>query len=353
MYIYILNICLILIESFIILKNKLGNSYKKLFIWIVSIQFVLISGLRDINIGADTIVYEQLFNYYATISWKVMLDNFIGMFTNRGTYENRDMGYYAFSKLFTSVCPSYRVYLFFIIILFMIGFSFFIYKYSNDYCMSYVIFASFLFAFFGLTGIRQTLATILCVFIGFEFIRKRKLLKFLLIIFIASFFHQTSLIFLPFYFLYNIKIDMTYEISVPILFGIIFILKSKIASIFLMGTYAKYGASTDLPPYNLFLLITLIVFFSLFFYDRLKKINSNINIYINAVVIGMFLLELSLVIPIFVRLSYYYIIFIVLLIPEFFNLIIKKERSILKGIFYLILIGLLLKTGITYQFMWQ
>jgi hypothetical protein len=140
---------------------------------------------------------------------------------------------------------------------------------------------------------------------------------------------------------------------VPLLFIAIYILKSRIASIFLTGTYAQYGEVTDIPPYNLFFMISLIVIVSIVFYDRLQTSNSRINIYINAVVIGMFILELSLVIPILVRLSYYYIIFIVLLIPELFNVFVKSHGTAIKMLFYLILIGLLIKTGITYQFMWQ
>lgn len=353
MHVYLINMIMICLEDCITKVKNAGKSYRKLFCALASGQFILISGLRSITTGADTPVYKELFEYYQSISWGKMLQLFIEMFTRSGTYDSRDMAYYAFTKIFASIIPSFRLFLFFVIIIFMAGFTCFVYKYSSDCCMSYLIFASFMFAFYGLTGIRQTIATLLCVFVGFEYISKRKIFPFLAIILLASMFHKTSIILLPFYFLYNVKITNLYKMMVPVAFSVVYILKDRLVLIFTQGTYAKYADSTDSAPYNLFVLITLIVLASLVLYERMAARNNMVHIYVNATVLGMFILELSMTIPILVRLSHYYIIFIVLLIPELFMTINKRERTILSLLFSVLLCMLLIKTGVTYKFMWQ
>lgn len=354
MYVYVINMVLIYFENLITKVKNGGKSYKKLFCFLVSMQFVLISGLRAITIGADTPVYEELFVYYHSITWKEMLDYFIAMFTQSGTYESRDMAYYLFTKIFSTIVPSYRAFLFFVIIVFMAGFTKFIYKYSADCCLSYLIFASFMFAFFGLTGIRQTFAVILCVFIGFELIKERRFLPFLITVLVACMVHKTSIIFLPFYFVYNIRITKLYKVMVFIVFGTVFLLKNKLALFLTNGTYSVYAGRPGQGPYNLLLFITMIVFMSLLLYEKLSQRNKMVNVYINAVVIGMFILELSLSIPILVRLSYYFIIFIVLLIPEIFQIIDIRGRRILMPVFSIALCLLMIKSGTPpYQFMWQ
>ena len=74
MYVYVINMILIYFENLITKVKNSGKSYKKLFCALVSLQFILISGLRAITIGADTPVYEELFVYYHSITWKEMLD---------------------------------------------------------------------------------------------------------------------------------------------------------------------------------------------------------------------------------------------------------------------------------------
>ena len=205
-WIYILNIILTLLWGYILLYYY-KQPKKKIFIIIVSFQAILISGLRGLSIGADTQTYSELFWYYCKdASWKDIA-NAIKNFLLGGDYNCRDMGYYICTKLFGGIIPSYRVYLFFVITVFMSGIGFFFYKYSPDLCLSYVVFDSFMFQFYGLTGIRQVLATCLVTFVGYELIRKKKLVPFLLICLFAATIHMTCIIFIPFYFVcnYNIK----------------------------------------------------------------------------------------------------------------------------------------------------
>ena len=60
------------------------------------------------------------------------------------------------------------------------------------------------YAFYSVTGHRQTLATALIVFVGYKYIKEKKLLKFLVIAFIVFMLHKSSLVFIPYYFIAHI-----------------------------------------------------------------------------------------------------------------------------------------------------
>ena len=202
MNIYLFNMLLTIFWGSILLNKR--NPQKKIFIGIVSLQMILISALRDISIGADTWNYENHFRELIELdmySWK----NLFLRFFQFGNYNSRDVGSELVTKLFATLIPNFRIYLFAVAIFVCWGLGRFLYKYSENLCLSYVIFQSFLFHFFLLTGIRQTIAVSLVVFWGYDLILDKKPVKFLLLCLVAMTFHSTAIIMLPFYFVCNYK----------------------------------------------------------------------------------------------------------------------------------------------------
>ena len=53
MSVYLLNIALIFIWAFFLLKYKPSKNKKKAFCAIACVQWVILSGLRGMNVGAD------------------------------------------------------------------------------------------------------------------------------------------------------------------------------------------------------------------------------------------------------------------------------------------------------------
>lgn len=61
MSVYLLNIALIFIWAFFLLKYKPSKNKKKAFCAIACVQWVILSGFRGMNVGADTIGYRRSF----------------------------------------------------------------------------------------------------------------------------------------------------------------------------------------------------------------------------------------------------------------------------------------------------
>lgn len=116
----------------------------------------------------------------------------------------------AFCKDISSFSTNYQVYLVFIALLFMIPMAIWIYRNSSMPCLSFIIFSTLFYSFYAVTGIRQTIATSLVVFIGYEFIKKKKPIPFLILVFLSFFIHKSCVCFLPFVFFAYKKITWRY-----------------------------------------------------------------------------------------------------------------------------------------------
>lgn len=197
MSVYLLNIALIFIWAFFLLKYKPSKNKKKAFCAIACVQWVILSGLRGMTVGADTIEYRRGFNRVNITSWHRIITDISAYI---GGAEIKDPGYALFVKIFQVFSTNYQLYLVFIAVLFMIPMAIWIYKNSSMPCLSFIIFSTLFYSFYAVTGIRQTIATSLVVFIGYEFIKKKKPIPFLILVFLSFFIHKSCICFLPFVF---------------------------------------------------------------------------------------------------------------------------------------------------------
>lgn len=77
MSVYLLNIALIFIWAFFLLKYKPSKNKKKAFCAIACVQWVILSGLRGMNVGADTIGYRRSFYRIGLTSWHRILPMYL------------------------------------------------------------------------------------------------------------------------------------------------------------------------------------------------------------------------------------------------------------------------------------
>lgn len=173
-----------------------GNRGKGLNVKIDFLKFIpmlplaLISGFRY-GVGQDYFyTYVPIFNQAATgqleNTWGeigyIYLNKIVAMFTND----------YAGIFLVTSIIFIYLVFDT-------------IYKESDNWTFSALLLVLMGYYFCFMNGIRQMLAVSILLF-SIKYIRERNLIKFLLIIMLASLFHSSALLFIPVYFIYKLKI---------------------------------------------------------------------------------------------------------------------------------------------------
>lgn len=142
--------------------------------------------LREYSVGRDIPGYVSMYDYTANVRW----DNWKYVY-----YEN---GYIALLKICNYLGLTARG--FFYVVYFIILFPIyrFFRKYSLNPLLSVLIFIGYQFFTFDLTGIRQAIAMSI-VLIAFQYALKNgwaNFIKFAAILFIASMFHRSALIFI-------------------------------------------------------------------------------------------------------------------------------------------------------------
>lgn len=342
--IYFINIGLIILEGILLL---LHSKNKKLFSFLVSFQWILISGLRNICIGEDTANYGDIFYRTISLPWNNILEIFKG-------FEVKDPGYLIFQKAVGTVTNDYQIYLLIIALIFTIPLGYFIYKNSSEPCISFLIYSCLFYYFFSLTGIRQTIATALAVLIGYKFIKERKFYSFLLIILIAFTIHKSVICFFPFYFIANKRITKKYITIVAIISsGILMLGKYAYSSVAMLVGYEDYIQNNFGGTYTYTLMIVLIGVIALW-RGRIILRNNSQSVYLfNALIPAIVLTLMTLENQSFMRVQQYYSVFIMLLVPEVINSFSKKERVIVYYVTVTILLILFMRTKPQYLFFWQ
>lgn len=326
--------------------------YKKLYCIAVTVIMVALSGLRHISIGADTLTYyEYGFKNAAQKSVGEILEGFLFFNDEKG-----EAGYALFEKIVGSLCRNYQIYLIIIAIIFMFSLCYFIYKNSVDCYISYIIFFTNYFLFFGTTGLRQTLAQAILLTFGYSAVKKRKFFLFLFVILFAVTFHKSAIIFFPYYFIYNIKINFKSMSAYFVVFTLVLVGRWPI--LYFLNDVLGYGADyvtqiqgAGTPTYSLLLAIITIVSVYLCYkrYFYKQEVVGNVN----AILIATMFVPFTFIDPNLMRALYYYSIFLILLIPEIVQKFNSRDRKILKIISVSLLLLLFFRAHPSYRFFWQ
>lgn len=349
MHIYIINIVLILFLGIIFLDRFKGKHAKKIYCALVTVQLGFIAGLRSTSVGPDSSNYAWLFKKDSTMD--------IGDILFKPT--DLEKGYllleHAVSRVSTDSTALFLVIAFF----FTVVVARCIYKNSSEPCLSFVLFVTLGFFTFSMTGLRQTVAMGVTL-LGFEFIKKKKLLPFLTTVGIASLFHLSSAIFLPAYFIAHKRITKSYVLMAAVAIPAAYVFKGPVFSFLSRVSGYGYDPFGNEGPY---ILITMMIgVFLGAFIQRESVIERNPDniIYYNFSLFSIVFAMLTFINPSALRVAYYYHIYLILFIPEIiFSISDKKLRRIIYG---LALVGVLtlelrvLSSGspfVPYLFFWQ
>ncbi|MCL2065264.1 MAG: EpsG family protein [Candidatus Cloacimonetes bacterium] len=188
MFIYILNIVLILFWYFI-LSYKKSAKKEVWFLLLTGLQLILLGGLRGLSVGTDTNAYAyeyEFFKMYGIARYSGLEYGYVGIMSV--------LSYFNANFIWLKM-----------IVAFIIVFCVFkaIYDLSANVFLSVYLFISMYFYYYSFNGIRQCIAVAICFF-GYKHLLNRKLLKYILCILVAAQFHTTAYIMLPVYFIYTL-----------------------------------------------------------------------------------------------------------------------------------------------------
>lgn len=175
-------------------KNSEKQYKPNKYIYIlITIIFILVSGLRS-GVG-DTGTYRHIFD---------TLPSSISTFLSSDIISE-DKGFYliaTFVKQFISTDSQAIIFVMALITLSLICYG--LYKYTDDVRMAIFLFITMGCFSTSMNGMRQYVAAAI-LFYALPLIKKRKLIPYLIVVYIASTIHASAIIFYPIYFLNRCK----------------------------------------------------------------------------------------------------------------------------------------------------
>ncbi len=328
---------------------------KKIFVIITCIQWILISGLRADSVGADTENYLNIFDEHAKMTWKetfnVVRQYFRGELHNDAINSELEPLFIVFNKLVSVFTLNHVVYKFVIAIIFTTALGSYVYKYSDDPCLSFIIYGGLFYNMFSLTGYRQVLAVAIILF-GFRFIVERKFIPFLICLILGALFHKTTLIFILLYLLANKKITGKYLITVLSIFGIMLLFNRQIFELSkIIFGYEEYVGNYGFKQTTFTIMFIGITVLAVITYKPVLSENPNAVVYYNGLILAWLMFPFLLESPSTLRLVYNFLFVILPLMPLMMrNFVTDKEKAIIYILAFAVIGVSLLSNDFNYSF---
>lgn len=296
-----------------------------------SLLLILIIGFRSEFNGLD--LHNSLGTGYFYYYEKINEDSILEILQNFGKrrYANFEIGFCLFCKVIGTICSNQQILLFASAVLSVIPVAYFISKNSKNVWLSIVIYMAM--PFFGpayFSAIRQGIAIGLAV-LSYEFIKRKKLVKFVIIILIASTFHSSAIVVLAAYPMYHFRLDknsaLVGGVSALIL---IFLLKEPLFLV-LARTLDEDAVIVKNASVNLFILLTLMYAICVVFSKRQENRGLQ-NIFWLACAAQAF----SGISNMAGRVAWYFMPCLIILIPNIATDMSIKEKQIRKSLGWII-----------------
>ena len=336
------------------------NRNRQNYIIFICIILILQSALRHVAVGADTYAYYLKFEEIKLTSWQEIWENFRSVYV---LGEGKDAGYPLIQKVFQFFSGEYRIFLFFVAVIFFSSLGYFIYtqtKYISDVFVAIAIYEVLFYSFFSITGLRQTLATAF-TFWGLHFIRQRKLWQYTLLIICAAFIHKSVLLFYPFYFIARLNRSRQLLAASFVIFPVMFVFGRSVAGIMALlsaqDNYMGYALSDANPTgavdFSIFLLgCGILGWIAL---RNAKQRDSDMPIIYNAISIAIIFTPLTWIDSSLMRIVQYFSIFILVFLPYVINNLFRDYQTRIVAIVVLMVlfVSVIIMRNVDYAFMWE
>ena len=336
------------------------NRNRKNYIIFVCIILILQSALRHVAVGADTYAYYLKFEEIKLTSWQEIWENFRSVYV---LGEGKDAGYPLIQKVFQLFSEEYRIFLFFVAVIFFSSLGYFIYtqtKHISDVFVAIAIYEVLFYSFFSITGLRQTLATAF-TFWGLHFIRQRKLWQYTLLLICAAFIHKSVLLFYPFYFIARLNRPRQLLSASFVIFPFMFVFGRSVAGIMALlsaqDNYMGYALSEANPTgavdFSIFLLgCGILGWIAL---RNAKQRDNDMPIIYNAISIAIIFTPLTWIDSSLMRIVQYFSIFILVFVPYVINNLFRdyQTRTVVILVLTILFITVIIMRNVDYAFMWE
>ncbi|MGL5384025.1 MAG: EpsG family protein [Culicoidibacterales bacterium] len=312
--IILITVVLLAIQAQKYQKNERANV---LFTVLIIVVLTLVSGLRY-RVGTDFGTYSQIYGITATktfievISGSEPLFNLIVWLSSQAIYEPQIM--------------------FFVMALLTVSFIVLgIRKYTNNFPFSIFLYLATFSYFTAMNGMRQWLAVAI-VFYFFDLMLEKKLLKFIIVIFVASLIHTSAIFILPIYFVIHKKHTTQFVMATFACGALLFVMYPFIDSVLaqFLGDYGHYLTSSAgygaAGVKGIRVVVPLVIYGVSYFYLHKNIQHPKVNAILNLILIGSLIATLGIYSKAFFRIISYFSIYEVLIIPLFYACVGRREK---------------------------
>lgn len=335
-------------------EEKLNRNRLQKVFWMGMLLFIF-AALRDTSVGIDVPGYANNYVFVGRYDFKEL------MILKQG----RDPVFSIFCKVLTYISDSPHFMLAVVGAIVAFSFSYYVYHQKGDVLLSFILFVTFRLYAFTLTGLRQAIALSLC-WIAFVMMQKGKNISFFLLTILASMFHASAIVYIIAWFFYKFSKPIVSFVVCAVIatadlissHSLIFTLSSLMTED-RFGDYANAGNITEYTAGGTFYLYVIFFAFIIFVMCLSKKDNNDsTRKMFNIVCVAMMVYISCQSLPVFFRISYYFILPFYTLIPKSIDTVFKKKEAFLVRAFIIIMLSaqyiiLTPGAGITdYQFFW-
>lgn len=310
----------------VLMRLSQVDSYKRksFIVFFGFITIFLMLALRHPSMGWD-LRYESPYGYLGSFD---KISNFSWSSIFRVEVQNYERGFIVFNKIISTIYNNQQFFLGVCAFLSVFPLIKMITSESEDAFFSICILIALPNFLMIYSGLRQALAIAICVY-SYKFIKNKKLVKFIISVWFATFFHYSAFIFLVAYPLYNYKMKAQYRKFTVVLIAVVFLFKESLFVVFGKLFKEEVGVQ-DTGAGLLFLVFTLVYIFCIIYgNENDENQNGLMNIFLFTCICQTF----SLVSDTAMRVGYYFMPFLAILLPEIFKSIDDKvTRQTFKAI---------------------
>lgn len=272
--------------------------------------FLLMLSFRNISIGTDLQNYYSYFQRYS----RQGLNGIIKIIKKPGE-DDVESGYIFLNWIFNRFSHDYQWFLAVVAIISVVPVAVLYYKNSEHAYLTVTLFTTVgIFSMF-FSGLRQIIAVSIGI-LAYWAAKNKKIVRFILLVFLATLFHRTAFVLLFLYPCYHLKLKKKHLIYIIPVLAAIFVFNKQIF-LWLAKIIPDVG-DVEIKPTSAYMMLALYIIFAVWCFivgDETKfdpETFAMRNILIVAVVIQMFA-------PIYstaMRMNYYFLPFIPLIIAK-------------------------------------
>lgn len=205
-------------------------------------------------------------------------------------------------------------------------------KYSPMFALSIFLFCTMGFLSHSLNLTRQFIAISIVLF-AYGYIVDKKLLKYLTTVMVASLFHKTALIMLPVYFFLRMRPSKFVWLTVAVIATLLTAFKSQVISFVVENFYPQYYDKAfvgEAIGSSYYMIVSVALIGSILYFIQQKRLDLKVvrdRIIVNLVLTVALLHVVLNWVPLSNRVSLYFDILLILIIPQLVILMKDKTRK--------------------------